>query len=1003
MPSQQSHLNDFRKGKHVLFCHLSIFKGRMVLEGDVTSTTSAGDGNVVVIGYTGTDGDWEAVRAGFRVDVFTDDGRFKGRTRIRYGHDSGITSTTLPIKETSAGTVQIGVGDIVRVYRDVRPDIKLPAQKDTFPPEDEVYTNKMNNPPPLVNSGSVWAGYSRMLPVIMTDASVALDPASLGLFTHTWDEDGLTYNSGSSSSASPQFTGAAGEYCPSHTVEDNYNLNATTQFLPVIIHDKSYPPYKVVVESLPNNEERGGSATVRVLGNVPLADVPDGALAILWEEEYIAGTRQSFGARAPGRSHILLVGYLRVEDGEFDGETGVETLTFEIISAIARMDELMGYGHVMINADPANDWLHVKELTVWRAIALTASIHGNFNEAGHDFVKTSTFRDELYSGLAIEQGTPLKQMRDLAKSTLGRLIEDRRGRFEVQMRPEYVALDSRAALTRTLSMTARDIKNWHYTRQHWRPVNRVELQALVAGSTVAQNTPLFAEWTGVAPGGGNQQTTYEKAIVPATNSQARANEYVGRIGAALDGIYVDADGVLQMALDLETTHRGVYDLFDFYDEVVEIDVAANKRGIDFSDHLFVFVSSDVSFDNGTAETTIRWRTCTNGAAGAKYTPPPPPTTPDDGQPPTVPLPPTQPTDPTLGSGRYIVIDSTGRLWRTGDGNSVSPSWFATDLFLADAVLDFVPYAFSPLYLGTGTVLYLYVLTVTHIYRVAFDSVNFSVSVSDLKTFTAINVGRIETERGIPGLVAAVLNRTGISTEVVISTDGTTFGAPILINADATPYHASGLYVSGRSNRIFVSESILDAPTVGKVSVGGGAFSTLTSPNIASVGSAYGLHVPWHNNSDESIAYFGYNAGAGLPRRIYRANGSGAPTDISPVDGTSFGLQVPRGIDTAPDNRLRVACCLRNGTAASPPAFNSDLVRLYLSKDGGNSWSYIPALQKTVGANAYGNVRIFPDGSGGLVMGAVGQIAVWDFDGNSRDISGNLNADGAGWLPNVVGY
>lgn len=616
MPDFSAHLDDFRKGGNVVFCHGSIYKGRLVMEGEITVAPTLYP--IKWLAYSVTTGDYADMRPGFRLDICTPSGRLKLRTRLRFGYP--IDANVLSVRELGKGSGSIEVGDLVRVYRDMRLSDKLVDNSQFFNPDGTLYTDQGQNPQPVPHSGGAWAGWTRMLPAFGTGTgSYTLDPDSSGDADHLWDGDGLTVDD--DEAADVEFTGDTGEYLVEHTVTDVSNGKSKTAYIPYIVHDAANPPYRIQIESLPNDVQRGGSARVRFLDPIPLDDVPDGALIILWKEEYVAGTRQSFGGRAPGRSHILFVGYIRSEEGTLNGADGTETLVVDAISPLARLDELMGYSKVMLRDASPNAWNKIKALKVGRGVVQIPMEYTTLGESGHDFVFRPSFRDEDYSGFFLEASTPIGQMRELADSTMGRVVEDRRGRFEVQMKPDQVALEDRATtLTLALSMTKRDLKSLRYTREHFNTVNRIEVHGFVAGASTENNTPLFSQWVGEAPGEGNQQQKFERKIIPAINSQDALDKIAGRLGAAESGEFVDANGVKHQALDLETVHRGVYDVFDVYDEVVEFDVQTRLRELDLSEHQFVFQSASVSFDQGVGETTIRWRTCTNGLQGEPYTP-----------------------------------------------------------------------------------------------------------------------------------------------------------------------------------------------------------------------------------------------------------------------------------------------------------------------------------------------------------------------------------------------
>jgi hypothetical protein len=358
----------------------------------------------------------------------------------------------------------------------------------------------------------------------------------------------------------------------------------------------------------------------------------------------------------------------------------------------------------------------------------------------------------------------------------------------------------------------------------------------------------------------------------------------------------------------------------------------------------------------------------------------------------------------------MFIDTNGYLYYTLTANSANPVWFRINLSPTGSAIDFVPYAFSPRYLsGSGNVL-LNLATTTRAALVSFDPVDLAVdSVTNQATLTTAVHGlrRIETERKTPGLVAIASTYPGSSTtEVVTTTDNSSWGSPVTINAAASSFAAPGLYVSGRTaGRIYASQGLPSTASEGRVSSNSGAsFSDLSSPNIDSFGSAYSLHVPWSGN--DGVALFGYDSvpavGSGV-RRLYRAVG-GTQTNISPGDGGhSWGGQWIRSIDTHPTNGQRIAAVLRNGTTLA--GAGSDILRVYYSRDGGSNWNYIAALDNGA-ATAYVNVRCAGDDPNIFwVFGAGGKIAKCTFDGAFQNLRGNLGSFSSptvGGILNIAG-
>ncbi len=994
MPDLSANLADFRLGGHTLRANLSFYVGRLVYD-----TTLAGISpypvRVLIVNTAEPTYDHADIKPGFRVDIYTSDGRFKGRTRVRFGNM--ITDTAIHIRETSDAAIHFVVGDIVRVYNDLRLSDKLVEANEWFLPDGTAFTDQGLHPPPLPASGGAYAGRSAWTFPMTGSPSALLDPASATPPTHLWNTDGLVLEGASvDTDADLLLSGTEGEYLVAHTVTDPDNGNDITQYVPVVIDDH---PYKVIVEDLPNDEQRGGSARVRMLQNATLDAVPDGALAILWKDEYISGVRQSFGKRSPGRSHILFVGYLRREEGEFDAEDGVESLTFELISPLARLEELMGYGKVMIRAASPDGWSEVADLTVKRGIVQIPLFYSTLLESGFDFIFTDTYVDYDYSGFFLDQSNPLAQMRELAKGVDARIVEDRSGRFEAQLIPERAAIADRDDWTVMLALTKRDVKRWHYTREHWVSLNRLECRGFIAGASTDDNVPIFSEWFGTAPGEGNQQQIEEKLIAVDQND---LNARAGRIGAALAGLYTDADGAQQMALDLELTLRGVYDVFDFYDELIELNWSTVKRGIDLSTQQYRLVGTTVDFHDGTADTTLRLRTCTNGLPGTTYVPPAPDST--NLPPIDTPSPPPISPAPFFGIGRgsntMYAVNTDGYLY--GTANFQRPAlqggalWSREDLGLADDVIDAVQDAFAPSKLIVVTV-----GATDAIYTVEGVGSGGALTITARKTLRAAISNQTLQWRMVDAsfgadyvVVVSYYGNSGADsgTWYTYSTNGgVSWSTETQITAfySTTPGGAQfpGLFVSSRLPGVAYigayTASGLQAAAESDIYRLSGTFA---SPTAQSAGAndilPRCIHRSWADNENTMYWTVGNFAESVANRsHIYRKVGSAAREDITPtIGGNHQGLFLTRGLHTCPVDANTVLAAVAGNTTSG----------VVMSRNKGTAWTQISAGTTTdyASAEVAGNDR-----NVGYVWGNSGAIGYVDLaTGTIDDRRGNIPVD-----------
>lgn len=647
---------------HRLFCKMSVYVGSTVWHGSVSTTPSAG---LISLAVSGSGGSSSNVRAGMKVEIKTSGGLSKGFTRVRFS--GTIDSTHLPIREWAQGQIQISSGDLFYVYSDVPLSDKLTLAEPNFEPDGVTFNENM---PPVACSGGAWGGTTAMLPIPMSGVSYTTADGSGGTMTHLWTlPAGLSFASGSSSSANPSITGPAGTYLVQHKVTDNDNSRFVTQYVPIVIHDDSSPAYDVVIDSPQGSADKGYSTKVNVYYNADLTSIPDGSLVILWKEEYINGTLQSFGQKASGRNQIIMIAYIRREQGEKHGKENAETLSFELISPLARLEEIVGYSKAIDRDDDSpTSWQQMIGLSSKRALILIAASYTTLIESGFDLNFTDDYVDYDYPAYYIQKSNPLAQIREIADGTDAEFIEDRSGHFEVHTRPDLVAITDRSSYDVVMTLDDDDIEDFQYTREHWRPVEILEARGFSSSTTVAGTAPLFSRWPGLAPGTGTDNPIVERLICA---SQTNLNQRCGRRGAAADGIYVDANGVLQHAIDIEITLRGAYDVFEFYNQYIAINYTTSKRQLDFGDHLYVLQSTQVEYNQGTATTTIRLRTATNSVSGATYIPPNDTDIPNY-TPPIIQFPITP--QPTVTEPDFVIPDGDDplRMWAvTQNGNHIA--------------------------------------------------------------------------------------------------------------------------------------------------------------------------------------------------------------------------------------------------------------------------------------------------------------------------------------------
>jgi hypothetical protein len=413
-----------------------------------------------------------------------------------------------------------------------------------------------------------------------------------------------------STDANPTLQANAGDHRVRHAVTDASNSKTWTQDVYVRVYDAANPPYEIDVESLSLTLDSGCNATVRVYDSVGLSTLPDGAMVCVFE----SAAPGSYGSITPGRSHMKVVGYLNRDTAQGDADS--DAMLFEIQSPLARMAELPGFSKVFErNASPAN-WLQVEGLTVKRALVVLAQYYTNMTELFD--LAFENFTDFDYPAFYIQKNTTLEQMKELSDSTDARLTCARTGRFAVQRRPELTALASRSGLTTTVTLADDDVLTYQFSRNHFRTVEQLECSGFSGGAS--GNAPLFSRYPGT-PGRGTRNAIAERLIVA---NQSDLNLRTGRRGGALDGTFIDANGLHRLAVELEIELSGTYDVFDpAYAEWIAFSGGSlvNLRNIALSDLRFWLKSVDVTYLDGTSTVRLQLVSETNAPEARTYVPP----------------------------------------------------------------------------------------------------------------------------------------------------------------------------------------------------------------------------------------------------------------------------------------------------------------------------------------------------------------------------------------------
>ena len=347
------------------------------------------------------------------------------------------------------------------------------------------------------------------------------------------------------------------------------------------------------LESLAGSRDEGGY-TGRLWVKEDVSSVVDGALVVLFSDNWYGDTKQSIGGNSSNRENIFFVGYIM--DGSIDYDYQTSTAFFDVgsPSEIMKLCEAFGV-ELEDSGDPVasalakgvDPWIYMAGLTVksalWEYYAFTSSCQSlmDMRYIGTDFDLShfSADRTSLYDA----SNTFLKE------AVYGKACCDRQGAMYFEV--ESAAINNAAATLNTnMFIDSHDwMGNPNITEQMVDAVSYYEAggtayYGISAGS--GTYTPLLAAGPGLVPAyrGRNMKTTGL-----ALTSQGQLNTLVGNIWANLNADYPD------VSLDLVGNFSNI-DIAP--QEVVKLtlNVADTFRGISWNQKAFTPTSMTWNYD-----------------------------------------------------------------------------------------------------------------------------------------------------------------------------------------------------------------------------------------------------------------------------------------------------------------------------------------------------------------------------------------------------------------------
>lgn len=594
-----------------------------------------------------------------------------GRTWVR-----SATNTTLRFVESDHINWQDNLYITVLKYTEIIPVfpriIQNPANEEDvifYKVWDIAYTNQNSILGTFICMGSNYAGF-------LTTGSTQVYWSASGTsnllgesLTYSWEFEGATPSSSSSHTPGNVVYTTPGHYRTTLSVTSTSG-RVDTSVRYVSIYDRPGAGPNTPVMNWELTELGGSRDGVGYTGRIKVRDTfdtdtfIDGALVVIFKEDWYGDTKQSISKNAAGRENIQFVGYINGGSIQFNYLDGY--VEFEVISPTNLMEITECFSVSVESKAVPTVWYELKDMDVRRAVYHYLAWHSsvllccdfearNLNDRNIQYFDAD--RTSLYDAVNSVVNGALR----------GRIMSDSLGKLWAER--DISVIDSAAS---TLSVAGTLTKaDWidqpHIEERLLPDVSFIELGGIAYNPTTGQSTPLLASAPGSAPG---YRGKVERSQGFALQDQDELNTLVGNMYASLNSRYPTVDLKL----------RGNFPNFDIApQELVLLHVAQRDtpRGITWVNKAFAIRGVNWNWSSSTQVllTSLNLTEVVQGFAGASIVIPVEPPDGDNGsvrQPPVT-VPPIPPVTIPIPTGTAInIYDNNVFRGTTNNLNFIGP-------------------------------------------------------------------------------------------------------------------------------------------------------------------------------------------------------------------------------------------------------------------------------------------------------------------------------------------
>lgn len=365
-------LETIRSQPKISELNLSIFQPRSIMSCQVNNGSIA-NGAMIIAYDTVSLGGYASVEAGMTLLVGTSAGNDDvGRVRIR-----SVTSSQFVVAENSLSweddlyLTVLRYWEVWPVYPRIINDPTDAENVIFYKDYDIAYTDQNEKYGAFACAGPHRAAYidESTGKAKIYWSSEDTYPIKGTVTAYDWEFEG-GFPTGSTS-ASPGYIEypTPGHYVTRLKVNTSLGIIDTTYRYVSIYHKPGYgssiPPQKWQVQNLGGSRGEGGySFSIRLYENLDL--INDGAIVVLWGDDYYGGTKAALGGDSTGNSNIFLVGYIL--KGTIHYNYAYSYVDFRVGSITEQMKICEGFSVSVEDTASPTTWFQLQDMTVDRAI-----------------------------------------------------------------------------------------------------------------------------------------------------------------------------------------------------------------------------------------------------------------------------------------------------------------------------------------------------------------------------------------------------------------------------------------------------------------------------------------------------------------------------------------------------------------------------------------------------------------------------------------------------------